>query len=382
MADETKPLILYSRSSVATDWNCPRQRYWRYEYGGTGITLGTSTIQLSMGTTLHDAFAMLAQTYADGNQIDARELAELAGKQMFDALYEEGMPEEAKDYALEQSYLVRGIVYGFTVFRWPQLTAQYPNVLKIESPIVYPQGDSVGFMAKPDLVLGNDEGEVVYVEYKSTSSKKSEWIDSWNTAVQLHSTCAAIKYAFDLDVTNVIIQGLYKGYYAYGKQSSPFCYAYYRQGNPPFSKDEYSYNYRAGLKKFPVWQLPVDFYTWVDNMPEDIWNEQFPQTPPIFPNEDLVTRFFAQCKHRELEVAAARESLSALSDEDPEQLVEILDKVFPQKFEQCRPAWGSECEYRRLCHGPAVDPIQMGYTQRDVSHRSEFTEISSENAEE
>src|SRR5205814_10201562 len=143
--------------------------------------------------------------------------------------------------------------------------------------------DGMIFMSKPDLVLRHKEsGELWYVEYKTTSSKQDKWVNQWGTAVQLHSSIRAIEAALSEKVVGVIVQGLYKGYEAYGKQSSPFCYAYRRQGNPPFTKTETRYEYAPGFKRSPVWQLDGGVRAWVESMPEEVLTNQFPQSPPIY----------------------------------------------------------------------------------------------------
>jgi hypothetical protein len=251
---------------------------------------------------------------------------------------------------------------------------QYPNIKMLEQPLVY-KHDGVGMMAKPDIVLSDNDGINVYVEYKSTSSKKDTWINSWDTAIQLHSTVKAIEAKLGEKVESVIVQGLYKGYESYGKQSSPFCYAYKRNGNPPFTQDQYEYAYKAGFKRYPTWQLPGGVKEWVETMPSHVLAEQFPQTPPIFINEPLIEAFFKQRAIREHEILTASQLMEKYKD-DPGQVQYELDRVFPQKFDQCRPSFGSPCSYLKLCHGSVQDPIAQGYSWRDTEHQSEFRKIA------
>jgi hypothetical protein len=367
-----KIIRLYDRSRVVTDWQCPRKRYWQYEYNSTGIVPDSSAIELYLGTIIHDSLAAIAgQTLAQG-RADIDCIAGEAGKQVFSAILDMQKGEDewlATQFAREQSTLIEGLVRGFYRHAWPNLLARYPRILLIEEELIYLHGpnNSLGFMSKPDLVLGSaDESETVYIEYKSTSSKKTEWINSWDTAVQLHSTARAIGAKLGREVTSIIVQGLYKGYESYGKQSSPFCYAYTRKGNPPFTKDETRYDYASGFKRAPVWEMHGGIAAWVEGMPSNILADQFPQTPSIFINDDLVDGFFRQREERESDIDANLKVLQATNDTG------VFDRSFPQRFDQCKPGWGRPCGYRKLCFGREQDPLKAGYIPRVPHHQPEL----------
>jgi hypothetical protein len=375
-----KIIPLYDRSRVVSDWSCPRKRYWNYEYEGKGIVKGNSSLELFTGTTIHDALAYIAKSAKLGEELDLDKLCEAAFHQMHAALISAGAGEVgAETFALEQATLVEGLIRGFYKHVWPRLMEQYPEILYVEQEMEFAH-DGLLFMSKPDLVVGNKD-QVVYVEYKSTSSKKDNWINSWDTAVQLHSTCKAVEATTGTRVDAVVVQGLYKGYESYGKQSSPFCYAYRRAGNPPFTHEEISYEYRAGFKRFPVWGLPGGIGAWVDKMPTATLADQFPQTPPIFINEELVEAFFRQRATREHNIAFFHRQDKRL--DDPELVTDmthesLLDMSFPQRFDQCSPGWGRGCEYKKLCHGAVRDPLSEGFTWRTPHHAKELEQDASE----
>lgn len=367
-------LKLYDRSRSTTDWQCARRRYWNYEYEGTGIIPDATAQELYMGTTIHDAMSAIAHMYLEG-KVDIDLIGDTARKQMYDALVGDGSYDDI-NYANEQAALVEGLVRGFYRICWPSLIGSYPNILAIEQEMTYvhdgagqPSEKGHTFMAKPDLVLGDEEGNAYYIEYKSTSSKKDAWVTSWNTAVQLHSTSKAIERTLGTQVAAVIVQGLYKGYEAYGKQSSPFCYVYARGGNPPFTKPEISYEYKAGFKKTAVWELEGGVKAHVEKMPEALLMEQFPRTAPIFINDDLVETFFAQRAVREAEIDLTMDILKVTEDEDAKKM--ILNASFPQRFDQCKPSFGKGCPYITLCHGAISDPLSQGFSIRESHHAPE-----------
>lgn len=358
-----KRLKVYDRSRSTTDWQCPRKRYLQYEYKGRGIVPESTAIELFLGTTIHDGLAAIAQG------VDIERIAEAAVTQIKETLSGDGTEEEVT-FALEQAALVEGMLRGFFKHSWPKLMERYPKILAIEQEMTY-EHNGLTFMSKPDLVVANeDESEIVYVEYKSTSSKKDSWVNSWGYAVQLHSTIRAIESSLGKKVTGVIVQGLYKGFESYGKQSSPFCYLYYRPANPPFIKEDVAYEFKAGLKRYPTWEREGGVKTWVENMPVHILADQFPQTPMIFIKDDLIDRFFAQRTARELEIDMAMQMLDAHED-DEEHVTSILDTAFEQKFDQCYPYFGKPCSYRNICHGGITDPLSQGYSLRESHHALE-----------
>lgn len=172
----------------------------------------------------------------------------------------------------------------------------------------------------------------------------------------------------------LVAEGLATHNSSYGKQNSPFCYGYMRPGNPPFSQEEWLHEYKAGFKRFPIWEREGGVKQWVEEMSDEQLAAQFPQTAPIFIKRDLVDAFFRQTETRELEIASAVEIIN-VTDEyggSPESRQELLDTVFPQNFAKCQPGWGKPCPFRKICHGPPnVDPLKLGFTWRTPHHQPE-----------
>lgn len=650
--------ILHDRSRCVADWKCGRLRYLGYEYDGKGLTSGTMALELYLGQAIHDGLAAIATgTYNRRDRFDMDLIATTAAQQVREALMAQSAGEDeviAGAFAQEQAALVEGLLRGFYIHVWPRLMAQYPEIVLIEQECTY-EHDNMIFMARPDVVLANTDGELTYVEYKSTSSKKEEWINSWSTAVQLHSSIRAIEATLGRKVESVIVQGLYKGYClapdtpvltadlrwvpvealevgdrlaafeeypamrktrhsksgecsrrrqwksavvtktggailpcyrlsfddgstivcsehhkwlagwrtdgsgaakwvetkdlvpwendftkghrilkiiepkktalgldfrdnsdlgylsaafdgeghlsqtkgksgywqtwvafsqnpnvmltkvtglldgysiryserlkrsgavnrqvqvsdrldvmrllsltrpvrllekfnvdhlggvmpcrplpklvgkeyvglgavitletstgtliangfashnsSYGKQGSPMCYGYFRGGNPPFTQDSMLYEYKAGYKRYPTWEMEGGVKKWVESMPENILADQFPCTPPIFINDDLIDAFFTQRADREKQIDLAMQMLSMEEDEDVKR--QILDCAFSQTFDQCSPAWGRGCPFRRICHGHIQNPLEEGWVYRTPHHAGELEAWEAESA--
>lgn len=369
----SKIIRLVDRSRCATDWTCPRKRYWNYEHLGRGITKSTTSLALFTGIVTHDSLAAIATYTQRGEIVPIDTIANLAYKQIYDNLVESSgdiQLEETIEFAKEQASLTEGMIRGFYRQVWPSLMAQYPKIVAIEAEMEYELLDSddlqIIFMTKPDLILEDHNGDWTYIEYKTTSSKKAEWISSWDTAVQLHSSVKATAKTLGKEPIAVQIIGLYKGYISYNRQQSPYCYVYTKKGNPPFTEDQTQCEFKAGFKRVPTWELPGGVKDWVNSMSDSVLANQFPMTAPIYVNEDLVKSFFNQRLIREREIV----NDTAFNDDID------LDFVFPQKFDACQPAFGFGCEFKKLCFSHVVDPLTEGYQLRVPHHQRELEQFN------
>lgn len=365
-------VIRHSRPRAEADWECPRKLYYLREFDGIGLNPDIESLEMFFGSSIHDGLAAIASMHP---KVDIDAIGEAAFQQVKENLVKNGVgtDEEVDNFSSEQACLAEGLLRGFYKHAWPGLLRRYPKIVAVERDVIFKHtfeglSDPAGlfeFHAKPDLILSTEDGsEVIYNEYKTSSNKKEQWINSWDKSIQAHATLAAINQTLGLDLAGIIVQGLYKGYASYGKLSTPLAYAYHRYGNPPFTKTETIYEWKAGFKKYPVWHLEGGVKKWIESMPEEVLMEQFPCTPLIFPDEDLITRFFKQRAIRETEVKAASK---LIQDETLAKPIRdyALDHTFPQHFNKCKPAWGFECAFQQLCHGQVSDPVKAGFTYRE-----------------
>lgn len=376
MAD--KVIWLTDRSRTVLDWACPRKRFHNYHSGGRGVVPAHTPLELMLGTCLHDGLAAIATQHRAGGEVDIDTISTVASGVVLETLMTAAGGDESQfNFAREQSTLVEGLLRGFYLRAWPSLMAQYPTIISIEEEMTYSLSEGITFMSRPDLVLADRDGNWFYIEYKSTSSKNEEWVNQWQTAVQVHSTIRAIEHTLGTAPSAVIVQGLYKGYRSYEKQNSPLCYAYYRQGTPPFSYPEWQYAYKSGFKRVPVWEMEGGVKAWVEGMPEVVLGDQFPQTPPIYIKDRLVEDFFQQRLIREVEIKEAMKVVE--NPEIPEEMrKQFLDAFFGQRFDQCNPGWGKPCGYRQLCFGSGGNPLDQGWVPRQSHHQLEMEQHQQE----
>lgn len=361
----TQHPLLFHRSAAVCDWQCPRKRFYNYEFLGRGIVPPESAYELYLGTLIHDGIAALT------NNVPIDAIVEAGIKQLRGKLLEgREMEDDAQFFANEQCALAEGLLRGFYKARWPQICEEYPEVVVCEQELIYNyeiDGRKLRFLSKPDLVRRDREGQLWLFEWKTTSSNKEEWIHQWETAVQVHAQIRTVEEALGEPVAGCIVQGFYKGYEdrRWNRWESHFCYGYHKPGNPPFEREQWQFEYKYGFKKAPLWNREGGVKRWVEEMPMAMLSSSYPCTPPIFLKSHLVEEFFQQQGMRELDIREHRD----VNPFDPNDLP-VMRRYFPQHWEACN-AWNRECGYKRLCHGAPVDPLTIGYQLRHSHHALE-----------
>lgn len=342
----------FSYTRCEKDDQCQRARYLGREWGGTGLMAVKAGWPLVYGNILHS----FLETFAKSGQIDLKAVTEKVHTQGQEAGFD-GIA--CRDWTA----LMQGHLLGFKRTVWPALMSEY-EVMDTERWIEWEPKEGFLFRARQDLLLTNKfDGHIAYVDYKTTSTDKPQWIASWAKSVQLHSSMYAIKQAQGIDVQRAIVIGFYKGYQDKKTkvQRSPFTYGY---ANYEYSMvPSFKYDYQRGKG----WELfsPLDGYEdgmegWVANMPIPTLTEQFPQTAPIFPRNDIAETWFRQQLIREAEVGDAM--LRLWQSQSVEEITTILDTHFKQNFKHCQPPYGYDCEFAPVCWQPWVesDPIGSG----------------------
>lgn len=359
-----------SRTRAESDWSCSRRRFWQYEYNDLGLVPDSTGLELYVGTIIHDGLSAIAHQHGlEKKAVDIDNIARVSGVQIKEAMLAGDDSWKGQQHANEQATLVEALIRGYFRSVWPNLIAEYPIVLAFEEELLLKhdidgklkEDGNFYYKCIPDLVLSNGEAQR-YVEFKSTSSKKEQWINSWSYAIQVHATAKTVEMATEVPTSTQVV-GLYKGYENYGKLNTPLVYGYFKAGNPPFVKEEWSYEYKAGLKRTPVWEREGGVKRWIEEMPLPLLSEQFPLTGPIFTKDHLVEEYLAQRAVRESVISL---SVNVLKGASPDQIRDIMHGTFPQKFSACNPGWGRECDFIRLCHGEqGVDPTKRGFSIKE-----------------
>jgi hypothetical protein len=355
ISDSTpSPARLFSFTRCENDETCRYKRYLSREWGGTGLVPIQDGWDLYFGGCLHRQLDVLAKTGTVDPLVVRQEVYDEALK-YFDAIH-------AQDWAM----LAEGLIRGFVKAIWPVWMREY-EVFDSERWISYEAAPGFIFRARQDLLLkSRRDGHLRYIEYKTTGSDKPEWIASWAKSVQIHSSMYVLKAAQGLEVADCVVQGLYKGYKDKKKLMQRSVFSYGNVNRQYSMTPEYSYEYQRskGWESFSTWNEFKDLTEWVEGMPHEILMNQFPQTGPIPPREDIAETWFRQQLIREAEVSHAMEMLAKA--DTVESIQRILDTYFRQNFSHCEPAYGFKCEFRHLCWQPwvAADPLESKLYKR------------------
>jgi hypothetical protein len=375
----SEPIMIFSKSRAEKWWECPRLEYLQYVWGGTGLRAAAIAFELEFGIIIHNASMQIAtfdHSLAGNIYVTTKQAMYDLGKKL-------GMLDE---HTKQWAAIAEGLVRAYHAKVWPGILREF-EVVDVEAPCVYPidQANGVWFVARPDLILRSRiTKELWYWEHKTTGSVEAKWINSWTTAVQVHSGIKAAERKYGEKFGGCYVLGWYKGYKNNydGTQNSPFAYGQVNRGAPGVVGDKYLYErpkYYKGWEKFPTWALVDGLGPWVAQMPDDIMLKQFAKTPPMTMREDLAESFFAQLKAHAADILRFKvEALNVIKDDDAKAL---LDKYFPQNFAHCDPSWGRyTCVMKDLCWQGWVskDPVGSSlYTRNDPNapHRTVFLKM-------
>lgn len=384
-----EPLLFFDRSRVQTDGGCRRARYYLTEYENRGIVLGgRKPLYFIIGDVVHACLDDMSKAAEAGVEVDIALLEAVLQPRtavLWETLWSMSVgedEEEGRRLADETSCLVEGLIRGFHRHMWPLLIRDY-DIIGGEREIIYDydiDGQLVRFGCRPDLLARKkDGGGVWYFEYKTPGSLGRTWFEQWTTAIQLQAGAWATGRVVGEEVEGAIVQALYKGDKdRQGRSTSPFTYCYYKPGNPPFTAEQFSQDYKpagSGWTRRAVYTLPGGCEAQVRRLSGEVLAAQFPQSPPVFLNEDLVRDWLRQTALRELEIKRASEELR--KKEWPEgRKQRLMDTVFRQNFDTCTPYKGSPCQYRHICHGgaqlPTVENEGVGmYVWRQPHHTTD-----------
>lgn len=340
----TNPMILLtSKSSIETDWSCGMKYWWHKLEGGNGIRPVVEENYFVEGRELHADL----EPYARGAGVD--EVVELLPK------IESVAPDQL---ALEKLARRIGWVVAFGHWIEPILRLDSEEVT-CEDRIVL-ERDPLWVECRPDRVQRGKGAGLRYREWKSTATTRQEWVQSWAFSPQLHLGLAALEEELKEKVDFASVLGFYKGFEKGGKLLHPYTWAYRSpQGT-------WSPSYTYGWEKVGVWEYPGGVREWVEKCGPTVAQECFIWSAPCFKDDRVVESLVRARTARMIEIEAVKE----LAQHDDS----IRETHFEQRFNECRPPYGSACQFLAACHNASVhaNPTGSGiYLHRDPSKGDE-----------
>jgi hypothetical protein len=222
---------------------------------------------------------------------------------------------------VEQCSLIEGIAYGFCrvlrqglLERFDILEVEQEHLVVLDCTCGLGHGKAedhvargcqgIGEQLRPDFVAKRkSDGAIGFHDFKTAALINDKWDRQWNYSRQMALLPLAIPEA-----THFYIHGIVKGMRPWDKvvgakwQDSPFCYAYYKKGNPPVEPSEWAAQFwytdedgknrqrteSKGWQKIPVWEKR-SIKSWVEAMPLDVIQPLFQERGP-FPVDGDRTR--------------------------------------------------------------------------------------------
>jgi len=437
------PLLWFtdrSRFKLGTS-RCARARYLSYHSGNSyGMTLRKHALPLVTGIYVHrvlEAYASILKqhdrvpTLEETRGIIASLVAEYVAQ--VDARGYRGIlgGPDTEETIAEQAALISGLAWALRLKFLPWLHANY-QVVAVEEERLHLLDCSCGappldgdehirrgcvgkaIMLRTDLLAQRRGGSnLAYFECKTTGWESEAWAEQWETDAQLALGTVDAEKKWGAEVTELYIVGLNKGRRVrdrYGdssdtrkKQSSPLCYGYKREGNPPLATDDWLPTYewvnehgetkrasRAHKRAlvttlaesdWPVWKAyqasnpgltPEEF--WVRFLPESVLDKVcFILGPMNRQDQQLqgLLRGFLGEERRWQEVLWTLYELQAAGHGWASETFQArLDELVPCSW-ACRP-FGKEhqCEFVPVCHRHEgwQDPLGTGHYQPRLPH--------------
>lgn len=353
---------LTDRTRTTTDWTCKRERFYAYDFGGTGLVRRGNVVALDYGTNMHEGLEELAKRVGESDVV-----GDIAPR-IFKKVFEREIAFQGEAAAKELACVAEGSFRGFYETVWLPILRDF-DVVAVEAECLKRLTPWLSFMARPDLILRNKlTKQLIYWEYKSFGQQVESWLSQWAKAVQVHSACEAATETLGEPVEDCIIQGLYKGYYKEGHYRSVFSEGW-RNLSGIDVVYAYTYMRAKGWERFCPADLDGGIADWVQGMPKDLLSKQFARTPTIHLRTDLSQRFFSQLVERESEIEAAIRLLAKCDHDD--DAIKILDKYFPQTFAECSGRFGKyDCSFLEACWNPRIGSDPLSHYARRIPHHA------------
>lgn len=453
------PLLYVDRSRYKDGLgHCMMKRFLGYHAYGTGIQHTGTTIPLATGTYVHlpieliskfcqevqqnspemvtlDILALMEEKQVVRKSIDtALQLynEEVDDKGLKD-LTEVEYHDEIDNQIVEQCSLVGGLVWVWVKKCLPWVLDSY-DIVAVEQEFEHVISCTCGInelgtvddhkardcngvvlMTRPDLILRHRmTGQLVYVELKTGSDVKNyNYAMQYEDNVQFALGAVAASKVLGESIEELYVHALHKGrrdreynqrtreYDGPKRQNSPFCYAFYKEAQPPLVPDDLRPGYwnkdpltggrwgateKKGWKKLPTWEIP--FFEKPDGMPyyeyvvnrldgndgDDELAKHVKFIGPISNPAFLTDKLLVEMAAEERRWAERIDYLASILEDcggnvADEAYQEALATVIPRSWDCYK--YGGWCEYQHVCYQKEgwEDPIQLDkFVPRTPNH--------------
>jgi hypothetical protein len=375
---------LTDRSRILTYEDCPRKRWWRYEYQGKGIVPRESPLALAVGASVHKGLEGLLRDEGLSGAVEA-------ATTLFSEIARRGVsyPQGSQLYQAyqEQRYLVEAMLYAYAAYALPRLLETY-EVLEVEREEVF--GDfspSVALMARADgLLRERATGDLHVLSFKTCGEYGKRQEEEGRYDIQGLSEMLATGERLGRLPEAVKMEYLVKGKLLDGQQRSPLVHPWARLG---IRQMEFAWSWdftdadgkarKLGrdYQRVNMWELmpAKDWVAMLDSgyvQPEagPTLPRQFASPAPYYRSEKDIREWKAQAAAQEMRIAGSVEHMRKNPLMGGER--EYLPSYFPKHRRAC--LWPTPCPYIPLCHkGLSPEDALTGgeFQWREPHHEAE-----------
>lgn len=215
--------VYADRSRIQTRQLCSRKRYYGYDFNGTGLQKRGSKYDAAFGTILHSGVALMLR----GSRFPhSDELAMLYGniEQAITDAYPNLSPEHKAHFVKEQSWLLALLMWGWFVYRYPTLQAEYNiELVEVENKVIFHPDDylpsglagmmrPLEFPLRMDALLKQKQTGVYFIwDAKTTSAASTDWNVNLDNSLQSCMYVEAAELLLGEYVGGIFYSGFVKG---------------------------------------------------------------------------------------------------------------------------------------------------------------------------
>jgi hypothetical protein len=438
-------LLLTDRSRYLTaQQQCRMKRYLAYHAGpyGYGLQKRATHIPLATGIYIH---AILADILISARELGGKPPARATIRRFIAARvaeYEHQVslatladipPDQAQHVLIEQTTLVKGLVWAWVKIVLPTLLEEF-DIVDVEREETLVLGCTCGappelgasahvegcagvlHMFRPDIVLRHKlDGTLSHHDFKTASVLTESTVEEYRQSVQMGMGSLAVERRVGEAVDTYYIHALVKGqrrhdydpdtgeYSGPKRQASVLCYLYYRVAYLPLQKADFQpkWRYRGedgknhslgrNYTKIPVWEAPFEGKPddvdntefWVDLLPKSVLAEMFVLIGPYPKPTQLIHQYnlaLPEAEHRWNRDMWQLYQLESQHGWASTLFQDALSTVVPRSY-ACY-SYGSKCPFYGICierkDEAWKDPLGSGqYLPRRPHHDLELEQMLS-----
>ena len=193
------------------------------------------------------------------------------------------------------------------------------DVLAVEQEIETAISPNVILQSRADGILQSRiDGTIWILNWKTTSKDLKDFNKQWRFDIQSWSEALAVEGQLGVPVAGTIYYGIYKGPIWNGQMTSRLIYGY--KETLPSGGVTYTPEYKAGLKRFEVWNEEFPFGSgvsaWINWLPFDFVAKHFTEAPPQMRNDEIVAKWLRQLVRKEADIEHILQTGSLEDQED------------------------------------------------------------------